>query len=100
MNHNGICKCGTPLTKETAYPSKHSPSGLQSKCKACDRAWARKRNSSEFRSGREDHDGAGVGRKLPARTLCKKCCGLPHRVEGEICKCGLRRADKTAEETT
>lgn len=29
------------------------------------------------------------------QTICPLCCGLPHRVNGDVCKCGLTYREDT-----
>lgn len=99
MKAPGRCKwCGKQLTADNAYASKNSPTGLQGKCKECDREWGRRRNSL-FRANLNTPQAEGVGRRLPPMKICKVCCGLPHRVEGERCVCGLPRGDRPMEES-
>ncbi len=89
--HKRCTKCHAVKMAAEFYSCRTAKDGLQSKCKACDREWARDRNIAK--------DGYTVdegGPRLPHRPqrLCKLCASLPHRVEGERCKaCGLERRD-------
>ncbi len=47
MRAPGKCKwCGVQLTVQNTYASRHSQTGRQGKCKACEREWGRMRNHS------------------------------------------------------
>lgn len=84
-------RCKAIKAASEFYASHTAKDGLQTKCKACEREWAKERNIA--RPGYVVDEG---GPRLPHRPqkLCKVCASLPHRVEGAKCTaCGLEWMD-------
>jgi hypothetical protein len=78
--HRKACSgCHIPKDLNDFYRSATSADGRQSRCKVCERD----------RSKQRKHEKTGNGHPRKFGRFCTMCCGMPHRVKGDVCEeCG------------
>jgi len=80
--HRRTCPCGATFRVDARTIRKHLRLGSHPRCLSC----TNRAKAVGGRRGRPVRD-----RVLKAdRELCQRCFGLPHRVLGPVCRCGLR----------